>query len=508
MPIQRALLSVHDKTGLVEFAQALAAHGVELIASGGTARAITGAGLPCTTVESLTGFPELLGGRVKTLHPSVHAGILARRTPEHLADLQRQGLKPIDLVACNLYPFQRTVARKGVTVAEAIEEIDIGGVTLLRAAAKNHEFVTVCCDPADYATVSHAVHTWGEVPDDTRRALALKAFRHTAAYDAAISAYLGRLVEGEEAFPGMLALTADKAQDLRYGENPHQRAAFYRWSDVPAALTQISGEKEMSYNNYVDLDAAWGMAQEFDAPTVAIIKHTNPCGLASASSLEDAYRKAYAADPASAYGSVIAVNQTLDMATVRAMGSLFVEVLAAPGFAPEAREALKAKKNLRALLVRPEDRFPWVIRSVHGGVLAQTPDVSADLPSTWKVVTKRVPTPEELRSLEFAWKVAKHVKSNAIVFARGTEVVGVGAGQMSRVDSVYLAARKAGDKARGAVVGSDAFFPFPDGIEAAAAAGCTAIVQPGGSVRDEEAIDTADRLGLAMCFTGVRHFRH
>jgi len=508
MSIQHAILSVYDKTGLIDLARALKERSVELIASGGTARAIAQAGLPCTPVEDLTGFPEMLGGRVKTLHPAVHGGILARRTDEHLADLARHGLRPIDLVVCNLYPFSRTVARSDVTEAEAVEEIDIGGVTLLRAAAKNFESVTVCCDPADYPTVASYAQGQGDVPLDVRRRLALKAFRHTAAYDAAIARYLSHQIEGTEAFPSMLTLTADLAQTLRYGENPHQRAGFYRWSDSPVTLTQVSGEKEMSYNNYLDLDAAWGMAQEFDPPTVAIIKHTNPCGLACAESLAQAYQLAFEGDPVSAFGSVIAVNRTLDLATVEAMGSLFIEVLAAPAFADDALAALKRKPGLRAIEIKAGSGFPWGVRSACGGLLVQSLDQSAEPASRWQVVSKRPPTAQELTQLEFAWKVCKHVKSNAIVFAKGSQVVGVGAGQMSRVDSVYLAARKAGEKARGAVVGSDAFFPFPDGVEAAAAAGCTAVVQPGGSMRDDEVIAAADRLGLAMCFTGVRHFRH
>jgi len=508
MPIQRALLSVYDKTGLLDLARRLTAHGVELIASGGTARALQSAGVICTPVETVTGFPEILGGRVKTLHPAVHGGILARRTPEHLADLARHGLNPIDLVVCNLYPFSQTVARPGVSEAEAIEEIDIGGVTLLRAAAKNFESVTVGCDPADYGEIAAQVEQNADVPLTMRRRLALKAFRHTAAYDAAIARYLGAQIEGRDALPAVLTLTADLVQMLRYGENPHQRAGFYRWTDTPVTLIQVSGEKEMSYNNYLDLDAAWSMAQEFARPTVAIIKHNNPCGLACADTLAQAYRLAFAADPVSAFGSVIAVNRPLDRATVEALGSLFVEVLAAPAFTDDALAALKRKPGLRAVEVKTESNFPWLLRSIGGGLLVQSPDDSTEPASNWRVVTQRSPTASEWNDLEFAWKVGKHVKSNAIVFARDSQVVGIGAGQMSRVDSVFLAARKAGDRAQGAVVGSDAFFPFPDGIEAAAAAGCTAIVQPGGSLRDAEAIAAADRLGLAMCFTGVRHFRH
>lgn len=508
MTMQRALLSVYDKSGLLDLARILAAQRVELVASGGTARALTQAGLSCTPVEDVTHFPEMLGGRVKTLHPAIHGGILARRIPQHLADLRKHGMQPFDLVVCNLYPFTRTVARPDVTEAEAIEEIDIGGVTLLRAAAKNFEAVTVLCDPQDYLTVALHVEKGEAVPAETQRHLALKAFRHTAAYDAAIAAWLGRQTEGADAFPAVLTLSAELAQVLRYGENPHQRAGFYRWPDAGRVLSQLSGEKEMSYNNYVDLDAAWGMAQEFERPTVAIIKHTNPCGLASADSLVEAYQLALAADPVSAYGSVIAVNRPLDLATVEAIGSLFVEVLAAPAFEPEASKALKRKKNLRVLEVKAEANFPFAMRTVHGGLLVQTPDDAIEPASSWQVVTQRQPSEAEWAALDFAWRACKHVKSNAIVFTTANEVVGVGAGQMSRVDSVRLASQKAGERAKGAVVGSDAFFPFPDGVEAAAAAGCTAVVQPGGSMRDAETIAAADRLGLAMCFTGVRHFKH
>lgn len=508
MQIQRALLSVYDKSGLIDLARVLVEHQVELIASGGTARALTAAGLPCTPVEAVTDYPEMLDGRVKTLHPAIHGGILARRTPEHLADLAKYGLRPIDLVVCNLYPFAQTVARPDISELEAIEEIDIGGVTLLRAAAKNFESVTVVVDPVDYVTVGTYLAAGRMVPIEVRRRLALKAFRHTAIYDAAIAGYLSQSLGPAEAFPAVLTLTADLVQSLRYGENPHQRAAFYRWQGTPLTLQQLSGEKEMSYNNYVDLDAAWAMAQEFTAPTVTIIKHTNPCGLASADTLAEAFRLALAADPVSAFGSVIAVNQTLDLATVEAIGSLFVEVLAAPAFTADALHALKRKKNLRVLELQGEPTQPWAMRSVHGGLLVQTLDDTVEDPTAWQVVTQRAPNAAEWPALIFAWKVAKHVKSNAIVFATANEVVGVGAGQMSRVDSVHLAARKAGERARGAAVGSDAFFPFPDGVEAAAAAGCTAVVQPGGSVRDDEVIAAANRLGLAMCFTGIRHFRH
>ena len=536
---RRALLSVYDKTGLVEFAAGLADLGFELVASGGTARALSAAGLPVTQVDQVTGFPEILGGRVKTLHPAVHGGILARRTPDHLAELAAHNIAPVDLVVSNLYPFAATIARPGVTEAEAIEEIDIGGVALMRAAAKNFESVTVVCDPADYdmvlavlrqAEVKAKVKAEGTAEGEPlnlnldlslNRRLALKAFRHTAAYDAAIATWLTKTGGGEwekvgagasdsqtETLPQNIILAAERVQLLRYGENPHQQAALYRWAGAAPAFEQLQG-KELSYNNIVDLEAAWAMPREFVEPAVAIIKHTNPSGLASAETPLDAYRLAFACDPVSAYGSIIATNREVDLPLVQEFGSLFVEVLAAPGYTADALAWLAThKKNCRVMLARSSEADGLVMRSVAGGLLAQTPDGRGVDESTWQVVTQRRPTEAERRSLAFAWLAAKHVKSNAIVFIQGTATVGVGAGQMNRVDSVYLAARRAGDRAVGAVLGSDAFIPFPDSIEAAAAAGVTAVIQPGGSLRDEEAIAAADRLGMAMVFTGERHFRH
>ena len=536
---RRALLSVYDKTGLVEFAAGLADLGFELVASGGTARALSAAGLPVTQVDQVTGFPEILGGRVKTLHPAVHGGILARRTPDHLAELAAHNIAPVDLVVSNLYPFAATIARPGVTEAEAIEEIDIGGVALMRAAAKNFESVTVVCDPADYdmvlavlrqAEVKAKVKAEGTAEGEPlnlnldlslNRRLALKAFRHTAAYDAAIATWLAKTGAGEwekgevgasdsqtETLPQNIILAAERVQLLRYGENPHQQAALYRWAGAALAFEQLQG-KELSYNNIVDLEAAWAMPREFVEPAVAIIKHTNPSGLASAETPLDAYRLAFACDPVSAYGSIIATNREVDLPLVQEFGSLFVEVLAAPGYTADALAWLAThKKNCRVMLARSSEADGLVMRSVAGGLLAQTPDGRGVDESTWQVVTQRRPTEAERRSLAFAWLAAKHVKSNAIVFIQGTATVGVGAGQMNRVDSVYLAARRAGDRAVGAVLGSDAFIPFPDSIEAAAAAGVTAVIQPGGSLRDEEAIAAADRLGMAMVFTGERHFRH
>jgi phosphoribosylaminoimidazolecarboxamide formyltransferase/IMP cyclohydrolase len=510
---QRALISVADKAGLVEMARGLVALDIQLIASGGTARALAAAGLSVTEVSLLTGFPEVLDGRVKTLHPAVHAGILARRTPEHLAELEMHGLAPIDLVVCNLYPFAQTVARPGVPEAAAVEQIDIGGVTLLRAAAKNFESVLVACDPTDYQPILAAL-AGGTADMTLRRQLALKAFQHTAAYDAAITAYLAQstretISSGAVAagFPATLTLAYQRVQPLRYGENPHQSAALYQAVGQPEAFQQLGG-KEMSYNNWLDLDAAWALAQEFTDPTVCIIKHTNPCGVASAASLAEAYPLALASDPVSAYGGIIAVNRPADLALAKAVAGLFVEVFIAPSYAEDALARLRSKANLR--LLQPGADLPATLslRTIQAGLLAQAPDAQLEPAASWQVVTRRAPTAAELEGLDFAWRVAKHVKSNAIVFAQGRVTVGVGAGQMSRIDSVHLAARRAGPRSREAVMASDAFFPFADGVEAAAAAGITAVVQPGGSVRDDEVVAACDRLGLAMAFTGSRHFRH
>ena len=502
----RALFSVSDKRGLVELAQGLHAAGVELIASGGTAAALRQAGLPALDVSDLTGFPEILGGRVKTLHPAVHGGILARGTAEHLAELAEHGLAPIDLVICNLYPFSQTVARPDVTLAEAIEQIDIGGVTLLRAAAKNQERVLVLCDPADYAAALAAVQA-GAVDDTLRRSLALKAFQHTASYDAAIASYLAGVAEPDNSFPATLTTAYTRADTLRYGENPHQAAALYLPAGQPLPFEQLGG-KEMSYNNWLDMDAAWGLAQEFAAPTVCIIKHTNPCGVASAGSLVEAYPRALASDPVSAFGGIIAVNRSADLALAEAMADLFVEVVIAPDYEADALERFQRKKNLRILRPAALVASGLALRTIEGGLLAQSPDAQIEPAAAWQAVTQRQPTAAELADLDFAWRVAKHTKSNAIVFVKDQATVGVGAGQMSRVDSVYLAARRAGARAAGSVMASDAFFPFADGVEVAAEFGITAVVQPGGSLRDAEVIAACDKFGLAMCFTGARHFRH
>jgi phosphoribosylaminoimidazolecarboxamide formyltransferase / IMP cyclohydrolase len=512
----RALLSVSDKTGLLEFAQRLHAAGVQLIASGGTARQLADAGLPVTPVEALTGFPEILDGRVKTLHPAIHGGILARRTPAHQAELQAHKLAPIDLVVVNLYPFQQTVAKAGVDLAEAIEQIDIGGVALLRAAAKNHEAVTVVCDPADYEAVAQAFAAGG--PDSTlRQRLARKAFRHTAEYDTAIASYLEAQADADSAtrnsqfamLPPTLRIDLTQLQLNRYGENPHQQGGFYGYAGEQPPFAVLHG-KEMSYNNWLDLDGAWQAAQDFPAPIVAIIKHGNPCGLASAATLAAAYDKALAADPVSAFGGIIAVNRPFDVELVKRLGDLFVEVVAAPAYAEEALTLLRKKKNLRIVQATGTRLRPLSLRSIFGGVLVQEVDRSqADMdPAQWHIVSQRQPTAAQLTDLAFAWRTARYVKSNAIVYAKDQATVGVGAGQMSRVDSVMVAGHKAGDRAQGAVMASDAFFPFADGIEAAAKHGIVAVVQPGGSIRDEEVIAAVDQLGLVMALTKTRHFRH
>ena len=512
--MRRALLSVSDKQDIVEFARGLEELGFEIVSTGGTARVLREAGVAVRSVEEVTGFPEILSGRVKTLHPAIHGAILAHRDESHLAELEAHGIAPIELVVVNLYPFVETIARPETTFDEAIEQIDIGGVALLRAAAKNFAHVAVVTDPADYPTVLDELRSQGEVSLETRRRLALKAFRCTASYDMAIGRYLSSLFEGEEPFPSRLQLDLVKLEELRYGENPHQRAAFYTSAgdaEGPLGGTLLQG-KALSYNNLLDLDAAWRLVENFDAPTVAVIKHGNPCGVASDTNLADAFRAALASDPISAFGSVIAANRPFDGAVASALGDLFVEAIAAPAFTVEAQEVLAERPNCRLLeMSRAGEQGSmgaWEIRSVRGGLLVQERDTVVEDEADWKVVTERRPTQEELKALRFAWRVVKHVKSNAIVLARGTATVGIGAGQMSRVDAVRLAVVKAGERARGAVLASDAFFPFPDGVEEAARAGVTAVVHPGGSRRDAEVIEAANAYGLAMLFTGVRHFRH
>ncbi len=508
----QALLSVSDKTGLVDFARQLYEADVALIASGGTARAIQEAGIPVRAVEEITKFPEILGGRVKTLHPSIHGGILARRVEHHLEELDAYQIDLIDLVVVNLYPFQQTVAQPNVTLATAVEEIDIGGVALLRAAAKNHESVTVVCNPDDYAQVAAAFADGGSSMMQ-RKQLALKAFRHTAEYDTAIAAYLAEQIEDETeqqlGLPSQIQLDLRLAQRNRYGENPHQLGGLYVYGGDKPPFEVLHG-KEMSYNNWLDLDGSWQSAQDFAQPTVSIIKHGNPCGLASAETLVDAYEKALASDPVSAFGSIISVNRPLDAAMVRRMADLFVEVIAAPAFDDDAMALLQKKKNLRIVQPTGVELRNLSLRSIYGGVLVQELDRSQEDmdPTTWRIVSEKQPTDEQLADLVFAWRVARHVKSNAIIFAKDEATVGIGAGQMSRVDSVMLAGHKAGENAQGSVMASDAFFPFADGIEAAAQYGIAAVVQPGGSVRDDEVIEAVNKLGLVMAFTGARHFRH
>ncbi len=497
----QALLSVHDKTGLVEFARGLHDLGWTLIASGGTARTLREQHLPVTEVSTYTGSPEILDGRVKTLHPAIHGGLLARATDTDRAQLQRFGWDYIDLVACNLYPFEQTIARADVTPEQAIENIDIGGVTLIRAAAKNYARVTLVCDPRDYAPVLDALRA-GTLDEAMRQRLALKGFALTARYDAAIADYF--------AGGNTLRLTAYRVQSLRYGENPHQRATLYAYTPDAGPLggTLLQG-KELSYNNLLDLDAAWRAALSFARPTICIVKHLSPCGIASADHLADAYRAAFECDPRSAFGGVIASNRAFDEATARALADLFVECIIAPGFSDEARAILAAKKNTR-LVAMPDLTIepPYELRSITRGILQQDADFGDPGDTTWRVVSQRAPTEEEMRALRFAWRAVQHIKSNAIVLARGEATVGIGGGQPNRVDCVRIAIERAGDQARGAVMASDAFFPFPDAVEIAARAGITAIVHPGGSQRDAESLAVADAANIAMVVTGVRHFRH
>ncbi|HXW54415.1 MAG TPA: bifunctional phosphoribosylaminoimidazolecarboxamide formyltransferase/IMP cyclohydrolase [Candidatus Cybelea sp.] len=524
MSIERALISVYDKTGVVEFARELRSMGIELISTGGTARLLRESGIPVRDVAELTGWPEMLGGRVKTLHPKVHGAILFRRDSlEHREQAEKHEIAPIDLVVVNLYPFQDTAQKPGVTPQELIENIDIGGPAMVRSAAKNFQSVGVITDPADYAQVCSELRAKGGLDLATRLVLARKAFARTSAYDGAIATELERLSAegslriGEPApLPERIHISLERRQAMRYGENPHQAAALYVAAGVPvtglAGARQLQG-KELSYNNLVDLDAAWACVQEFNrGPAVAIIKHNNPCGAAEQDSLREAYVRALACDPVSAFGGVMAFNRPLDAATTEEIAKIFVECVVAPGYEPGALERLAAKKNVRLLELKREDRSRVVeLKQISGGVLVEQPDRHELRESDLTVVTARAPSATEIRSLLFAWKVSKHVKSNAIVFARDGQTVGIGAGQMSRVDSVKLAVMKSAAaqlSLEHSVVASDAFFPFPDGVEESGKAGATAVIQPGGSVRDAEAIAVANRFGMAMVFTGVRHFRH
>jgi phosphoribosylaminoimidazolecarboxamide formyltransferase/IMP cyclohydrolase len=522
-PIRRALLSVSDKTGLVDFARELVTkYKVELIATGGTRKALADAGLPVKDISELTKFPEILDGRVKTLHPAIYAGLLAKRDkPEHTQTLADHALPEIDLVVCNLYPFEQTVAKPGVTEAEAIENIDIGGPCMVRAAAKNFASVAVVVDPTTYVLVEAELkRNSGQLTRETRVYLASQAFMRITQYDAAIDRYFGSLspVGKEEQFPLILMPMFAKIQSLRYGENPHQPAAFY-WDGsgkrpCVATAEQLHG-KELSYNNILDLDSALNLAREFAGPACVVVKHNNPCGAAVAGKLADAFQQAWDGDALSAFGGIIAFNKVVDADTSSAImdpsAKRFVECIIAPDYEPYALEGLKKwKENVRLLKTGELTGFPQGLdyRRVDGGLLVQTRDYGADKPDEWKTVTKRKPTEAEFHALHFAWFVCKHVKSNAIVLAKDTQVVGVGAGQMSRVVSVEIAVKKAGAKSRGSVLASDAFFPFPDNVHAAAAAGVTAIIQPGGSVKDKDSIAACDQHGIAMLFTGVRHFRH
>ena len=510
----RAILSVFDKSGLVGFGRRLAALNCEIFSTGGTKKSLAEAGVPVHSVGELTGFPEILDGRVKTLHPAVHGGILARRDlPSHLEELANNKIGTIDLVAVNLYPFVQTVAKEGVSLGEALENIDIGGPTMIRAAAKNFPHVLVVVDPADYEPLLKMLRA-GKVGLEERRQLAQKAFQHVAMYDTAIARYLRG---GEEGFADEMTLALRKRSELRYGENPHQGAAFYV-EEVPgrggergiASARQLWG-KELSYNNIMDADAAWNVAIDFSAPTVAIIKHTNPCGLASHQSLAEAYRRALAGDPIAAFGGIVALNRSMDAETAKAISETFYEIVLAPGYSDEALELLKGKRDLRILdmsLSGEELSLPLDFRRVGGGFLVQTADALSEDSVSLRTVTEREPSERELADLLFAWRAVKHVKSNAIVLAKDSALVGMGAGQPSRIMSAEIALKKARERAQGSVLASDAFFPFPDGVALAVKRGVTAIVQPGGSVRDGEVIRAANQHRIAMVFTGVRHFKH
>jgi phosphoribosylaminoimidazolecarboxamide formyltransferase/IMP cyclohydrolase len=517
--IERAILSVTDKSGLIEFARKLAAQQVELVSTGGTAKLLRESGIAVKDISDLTGFPEMLDGRVKTLHPKVHGGILHRREDSgHRAAVAEHGIPAIDMVVVNLYAFEKTAAKPGAHFDELIENIDIGGPSMIRSAAKNFQDVAVVTSPADYDAIADEMQrSQGALSKETKWRLAQKAFATTAAYDSAIASTLERIGDDfamhaptshPAGFPNNLRLSFQKVSDLRYGENPHQKAAMYADNSEAgvAHARQVQG-KELSYNNIVDLQAAWDLAQEFEEPVCAIIKHTNPCGTAAGKTLAEAYERALECDPVSAFGGVIGVNRTIDAAAATEMAKLFLEVIAAPAFDEGAKAAFASKKNLRLVEV-PGGQQNWVLKNISGGMLVQDADSHKLTDADLKVVTRRQPSAEEKRALLFAWKVCKHVKSNAILYARDGQTVGVGAGQMSRVDACKVGAMKAQLPLKGTVAASDAFFPFPDGVEEIAKSGATAIIQPGGSVRDQEVIDAADRLGMAMIFTGVRHFRH
>ena len=510
----RALISVSDKSGVVPFASTLVDMGWEIIASGGTERELRAAQIPVTTIRQVTSFEELLGGRVKTLHPSIHAGILARDTAEDFAELSRHRIAPIQIVVCNLYPFSETITRTGISLQDAIEQIDIGGVALLRAGAKNFLRVTTVSDPEDYHRIIASLRASGEVDLAMRRELAQKAFALTRDYDTAIHAYL---MESDTApnldpnIPERMNIQVYNVESLRYGENAHQQGAFFSTNPNGSPLGgQQLGGKQLSYNNILDIDAAWQAASSFFEPTVVIVKHLSPTGIACADHIAQAYPMAFASDPVSAFGGVIAVNQVVDEAFVTALDTIFIEAIAAPGFEPGAVAALtSSRKSCRLIeLSQSYDPSQLQVKSVHGGMLVQQVDTGDPQGTILKTVTQRMPTPEELRALQFAWKAVQHVKSNAIVLAKEGRTVGIGGGLSSRVDAVELAVKKAGDEAVGSVMASDAFFPFADGIEAAIKAGVTAVIQPGGSIRDNEVIEAADQANIAMVVTRTRHFKH
>lgn len=515
MAIKRALVSVSDKTGIVEFCRGLAELGVEVISTGGTKNLLAKEGVPVIGISDVTGFPEILDGRVKTLHPAVHSGLLAiRDSEEHQKQMKELGLDYIDLVVVNLYPFQETIAKPGVAYEDAIENIDIGGPTMLRSAAKNHAFVSVVVDAADYGKVLEEIKADGDTTLNTRKALAAKVFRHTASYDALISDYLSQ-VNGDP-LPERYTVTYEKIQDLRYGENPHQKAAFYRKplaaQDTLSNAKQLHG-KELSYNNINDANAALQIVKEFTEPAVVAVKHMNPCGVGVGASVLEAFEKAYAADPVSIFGGIVAANRIVDEDTANLLKDIFLEIVIAPGFTQEALAVLTKKKNIRLLemgnLQAGVDRqSQFVVTSIDGGMIVQENDIHSIQAEDLKVVTDRQPTEEELKQLLFGWKIVKHVKSNAILLAKNNMTIGVGAGQMNRVGAAKIAIEQAGAEAKGSVMASDAFFPMSDTVEAAAKAGITAIIQPGGSIKDEESIAMANQHGIAMVFTGVRHFKH
>jgi phosphoribosylaminoimidazolecarboxamide formyltransferase / IMP cyclohydrolase len=512
MTIKRALVSVSNKEGLLPFAEKLASHGVEIISTGGTKKALEDAGIPVIGISEVTGFPEIMDGRVKTLHPKIHGGLLAVRDNEsHQKAMQENEISPIDLVVVNLYPFKETIAKEGTTFADAIENIDIGGPSMLRSAAKNHAYVTVVVDPRDYETVAGELEGAGSVSDETRRRLAAKTFRHTAAYDALIAEYLTAAVEEEH--PESFTVTYEKKQDLRYGENPHQKAAFYA-KPLAGTLSLTNAEqlhgKELSYNNINDADAALSIVKEFTDPAVVAVKHMNPCGVGTGSTVLEAYTRAFEADPISIFGGIIASNTEIDAKTAEKMAEIFLEIIIAPSFTEEALSILTKKKNIRLLKLDFTEgkEIAKKVTTVSGGMLVQDEDVYGLDDANVTIPTKRQPTEQEWKDLRLAWKVVKHVKSNAIVLTKDEMTVGVGAGQMNRVGAAKIAIEQAGVRAKGSALGSDAFFPMDDTVEAAALAGVTAIIQPGGSIKDEDSIKKADEHGITMVFTGVRHFKH